>query len=69
MSGVTDHFARDEKHALALVRRTVANLNTGLVPTDAHSDYEEPAFSSEDQHTPADLLIAPACLAYSLHIT
>jgi 3-methylcrotonyl-CoA carboxylase beta subunit len=28
LSGVADHFARDDRHALAIARRIVANLNT-----------------------------------------
>jgi len=48
LSGVTDHFAKDEKHALALVRRSVANLNTETAAPVAFPEWEEPVFPAED---------------------
>ena len=48
LSGVTDHFADDEKHALALVRRSVASINNEFAMPSAHPDYEEPLFASDD---------------------
>lgn len=46
-SGVADHFAKDDIHALQLARRIVANLN---VPENLEfsEEYEEPAFSPEE---------------------
>ena len=51
-SGVTDHYAEDENHALFLVRRIVENLNTrqtlnprlGSPPLE----WEEPLYSADD---------------------
>ena len=48
-SGVTDHVARDDAHALAIARRAVANLN--LVKTPG-VELREPA---EPLHDPADI--------------
>jgi len=47
-SGVADHFARDEPHALALVRRAVANTNVRPAAPEAALDYEEPLFAPQD---------------------
>ena len=49
VSGVTDHFANDERHALYLARRVVANLNyRKQLPVEATSDVEPPAFCEEE---------------------
>lgn len=48
-SGVTDHFANNDEHALALARRSIANLNGYKEPNiDVRSEYEEPLYSAED---------------------
>src|SRR5215212_5869445 len=55
-SGVADHYAVSDEHALALVREIVANLN--LRPPDLPWKRESP---SEPLHDPADLYgIVPA---------
>ncbi|GAC1519536.1 MAG: carboxyl transferase domain-containing protein [Marmoricola sp.] len=50
-SGVVDHLADDDAHALAIVRSIVATLpEPGQVPSSggaATSDYEEPAFAAD----------------------
>ncbi len=48
-SGVTDHIARDDAHALAIARRIVANLNIVKAPA---LDLHEPA---EPRYDPAEL--------------
>jgi len=48
-SGVTDHFALDDTHALHLARRSVANLNKVQSVVVSVSDVEEPL------HDPRDL--------------
>lgn len=48
-SGVTDHFANNEEHALALARRSIANLNSYKEPNiDVRSDFDEPLYPAED---------------------
>jgi 3-methylcrotonyl-CoA carboxylase beta subunit len=42
-SGVADHYAADDHHALAIVRRAVANLNTVRRPDVALTTPREPA--------------------------
>jgi 3-methylcrotonyl-CoA carboxylase beta subunit len=56
ISGVADYFADDDAHALALVRRIVANLNRPR-PTGPQIAPEEPLFDPEDIYgiVPADL--------------
>jgi len=57
ISGVTDHMARDDDHALATVRRIVENLNrVKKVDMDVR-DPEEPAYPVEDIYgvVPQDL--------------
>merc|ERR1711907_833182 len=48
-SGVTDHMAQDEAHALHLVREAVSNLNAPkyALPS-ASSQFEEPLFSADE---------------------
>jgi len=48
-SGVTDHYAIDDQHALHLARRTVANLNRIKPAEMTVAEVEEPV------HDPADL--------------
>jgi 3-methylcrotonyl-CoA carboxylase beta subunit len=43
-SGVTDHFAHDDRHALALARRVIANLNRVKRPETSIVAPEEPLF-------------------------
>jgi len=48
LSGVADHLASDDKHALALARRAVANLN-GVKPEQLQmSEPEKPAYDPEE---------------------
>ena len=46
LSGVADHLARDDAHALALVRRAVANLGPAH-PAPAADPAEEPAYDPD----------------------
>ncbi|MBL8590921.1 MAG: methylcrotonoyl-CoA carboxylase [Methylobacteriaceae bacterium] len=57
ISGVADHFAANDEHALAIVRRIVANLNTTKRPDVAMIAPREPALAAEDLETlvPTDL--------------
>ncbi|GFH13180.1 uncharacterized protein HaLaN_09012, partial [Haematococcus lacustris] len=43
-SGVTDHFAEDELHALALARDLIATANLPSAPTQLEADWEEPLY-------------------------
>ncbi|MEM1314342.1 MAG: carboxyl transferase domain-containing protein [Pseudomonadota bacterium] len=57
LSGVADHLAEDDAHALALARRIVAGLNRPKAPTVELQAPEDPA------HDPDDLLdVIPADL-------
>ena len=47
-SGVTDHFAKDDHHALAIVRRIVSNLNQDPQPPVTMREVEEPLYPSHD---------------------
>ncbi|HEY3697400.1 carboxyl transferase domain-containing protein [Phenylobacterium sp.] len=56
-SGVVDHVAENDEHALTIVRRIVANLNTTKT-VDLHLEKpEEPAFNPEELYgvVPADV--------------
>ncbi len=44
LSGVADHFARDDAHALALARRVVANLNGGRAGNARRQAAEAPRY-------------------------
>jgi 3-methylcrotonyl-CoA carboxylase beta subunit len=57
LSGVADHLARDDAHALALARRAVANLNRPSISTVERQAPEEPAYDPDDISgvVPADL--------------
>ncbi len=48
ISGVTDHFAVDDRHALGIARRIVGNLNTRKTISLALAEPCEPAFPAED---------------------
>eukprot|EP01027_Heterolobosea_sp_BB2_P001523 GEZU01002300.1.p1 GENE.GEZU01002300.1~~GEZU01002300.1.p1 ORF type:complete len:395 (-),score=106.47 GEZU01002300.1:792-1955(-) len=49
VSGVTDHYATDEMHALYLARRAIANLNhKKLLSQIATQEPEEPLFNQRD---------------------
>ncbi|TYZ58906.1 hypothetical protein PybrP1_009510 [[Pythium] brassicae (nom. inval.)] len=47
-SGVTDHLAHSDAHALAITRRIVANLNVVKQPAVAQAVIEEPRFSPDE---------------------
>jgi len=47
-SGVTDHYALDDPHAVAIARRIVANLNIKKQPGVTIEKPEEPLFSPEE---------------------
>ena len=47
-SGVTDHYAVDDLHALHLVRRSVRNLNRQKTPPVTLTEPEEPRLSAQD---------------------
>jgi 3-methylcrotonyl-CoA carboxylase beta subunit len=48
ISGVTDHIARDDTHALGLARRIVGNLNRVKRPTLAMREPVEPFYDAEE---------------------
>ena len=54
-SGVADHYALDDRHALALAREAVANLGPPARAEVALSQPEEPAVGALDAAFPADL--------------
>jgi len=56
-SGVTDHYAMDDGHALAIARRIVANLNRRKNPGLAMRRPREPAYDPREIYgvVPADL--------------
>jgi 3-methylcrotonyl-CoA carboxylase beta subunit len=47
-SGVTDHLAVDDRHALAIARRIVANLNKKKADCDTRLPAEEPLYDPND---------------------
>eukprot|EP01114_Cavostelium_apophysatum_P005461 TRINITY_DN1648_c0_g1_i1.p1 TRINITY_DN1648_c0_g1~~TRINITY_DN1648_c0_g1_i1.p1 ORF type:complete len:396 (+),score=120.17 TRINITY_DN1648_c0_g1_i1:570-1757(+) len=47
-SGVADHFANDDTHAIAICRRIVANLNYKKQPQTTIQKPEEPLFSASE---------------------
>jgi 3-methylcrotonyl-CoA carboxylase beta subunit len=55
ISGVADHFAEDDAHALAMVRRIVGNLNRPKT-AGPHQRVEDPLFDAEEIYgiVPAD---------------
>jgi 3-methylcrotonyl-CoA carboxylase beta subunit len=56
-SGVVDHYAHDDRHALAICRRIVAGLNRVKRPNLALRDPAPPAYDSSELHgvVPSDL--------------
>jgi 3-methylcrotonyl-CoA carboxylase beta subunit len=56
MSGVTDHFAEDDQHAIEITRDIVANLNKRKSVPFKVAPSEEPLFSAEELYgvIPAD---------------
>ncbi|KAI8799624.1 carboxyl transferase [Cladochytrium replicatum] len=49
VSGVTDHYAHDDEHALAIGRRIIANLNIQKNPNPlARTEPEEPLYSASE---------------------
>src|SRR6201988_4056151 len=56
ISGVSDHFAQDDEHALAIARRIVSNLNRPA-PAGPQAAPEEPLFNPEKIYgiVPADV--------------
>lgn len=48
ISGVTDHYAHDDAHALAIARRIVANLNRVKKPDATILPPEEPLYDPRD---------------------
>jgi 3-methylcrotonyl-CoA carboxylase beta subunit len=47
-SGVADHYANDERHALSICRRVIANLNYKKNPQITKIEVEEPLFSASE---------------------
>jgi 3-methylcrotonyl-CoA carboxylase beta subunit len=47
-SGVVDHVAEDDEHALTIVRRIVANLNTTKTHGLTLAEPEPPAFDPQE---------------------
>jgi len=56
-SGVTDHYARNDAHALAIARRLVANLNWRKLGELRQEPVEEPLYPASDLYgiVPTDL--------------
>ncbi|MGQ0622121.1 MAG: carboxyl transferase domain-containing protein [Panacagrimonas sp.] len=56
ISGVADHFAENDHHALAVVRRIVANLNSVKAPNVAMQAPEDPLYDPDEIYgvIPAD---------------
>jgi len=48
LSGVTDHYALDDRHALAIVRRVVGNLNRTKQPPVALREPKEPLYDPSE---------------------
>ena len=48
LSGVADHLARDDAHALALARRAVANLNSGRQRSIEIQPAEDPLYDPQE---------------------
>jgi len=47
-SGVTDHYALDDEHALHLARRVITNLNYTKKPDVTLQEPEDPVYSADD---------------------
>src|SRR5512141_1075893 len=48
LSGVADHLADDDRHALAIARRIVASLNRAKPETVVHAPSEEPLYDASE---------------------
>ena len=48
ISGVADHLADDDRHALALARRAVARLNGSAAPASGRQASHEPLYDAEE---------------------
>ncbi|HEY5762279.1 MAG TPA: carboxyl transferase domain-containing protein [Rhodocyclaceae bacterium] len=48
VSGVADHYAEDDPHALAIVRRIVANLNRKKSPSPTLTEPREPLYAARE---------------------
>ena len=57
VSGVVDHYALDDGHALALARRAVGNLNRAKSPGISAYEPRQPLYDPEELHgvVPADI--------------
>jgi acetyl-CoA carboxylase carboxyltransferase component len=64
LSGVADHFAEDEPHALELVRQVVGNLNRRKSPWLTRQTPEDPAYDPAELY---GVLPAEASMAYDVH--
>src|SRR5258708_28793850 len=55
-SGVADHYAHNDSHALGMARRIVANLNWKKNPSVSLLEPREPKYSAEELYgiVPAD---------------
>ncbi|QRM53824.1 carboxyl transferase domain-containing protein [Sinorhizobium sp. BG8] len=60
LSGVADHLARDDRHALSLARSIVANLNTRKPQTVVLRDSEPPRYDPQEMIgiVPADVKVS-----------
>ncbi|KAJ9065766.1 Methylcrotonoyl-CoA carboxylase beta chain, mitochondrial [Entomophthora muscae] len=47
-SGVTDHYAEDDMHALSIARRVVSNLNHRKPVQPVPTDFKEPIYSADE---------------------
>lgn len=47
-SGVTDHYAHNDEHALSIARSIVSSLNYSSKQPPMPTEYEEPLFGMED---------------------
>jgi len=54
-SGVADHYAQDDAHALAIVRDIISNLNLSKHPDIALRDVVEPLYKNIDGIVPVSL--------------
>ncbi|MBP5857595.1 methylcrotonoyl-CoA carboxylase [Marivibrio halodurans] len=57
VSGVTDHYAQDDHHAISIARRIVGNLNRTKTPSVTVTEPKEPAFDPDELYgiVPSDL--------------
>lgn len=47
-SGVTDHYAQDDMHALSIARRVVSNLNHRKPVHPSPASFKEPIYSADE---------------------